>query len=238
MIAVIVPCYNEEKRLKVSAFQSFVQENTDYHFYFVDDGSIDDTYIILYDSFKHHPRATVLRTNINLGKGEAIRYAVKRIECEEFKRIAFIDADLEIPLSQLFELHKAFDLTPELLACLSTRNDSGLSSVSPVRRFGSSIIRKISSYLIGFKIPIRDTQCGCKMFSVNVLDVFDDPFISSWLFDIEIILRLRDNYDNEGNLIKQIPLHNLNTVDGKVNYDAIAVWKLVQQINKIHRCYN
>ncbi|PRP67006.1 glycosyltransferase [Nonlabens agnitus] len=238
MIAVIVPCYNEEKRLKVSAFKEFIKANGKYHFFFVDDGSTDETYQMLYDNFYEDSRSNIIKADFNLGKGEAIRFAISKIPHQSFHYLAFIDADLEIPLDQLIELEKAFYSIPDTIAGLSIRIEIGNKKSSLVRRVGSSMIRKISSKLIGFSVPIRDTQCGCKMFSVRILDVFKEPFISSWLFDIEIILRIRNKYDKEGQSIRQIPLRKLNSVDGKINYKAAAILKLTQQLNKIRRCYN
>jgi glycosyltransferase involved in cell wall biosynthesis len=45
--AIIVPCYNEEKRIKAPEFISFAQQQPDIKFYFVNDGSTDDTQKVL-----------------------------------------------------------------------------------------------------------------------------------------------------------------------------------------------
>ena len=36
------------------------------------------------------------------------------------------------------------------------------------------------------KLPIYDSQCGCKVFRKDwVCFAFIDPFLSTWLFDVE-----------------------------------------------------
>jgi len=44
---IIIPCYNEEKRLNVSAFINFIKKENNYHLCFVNDGSKDDTMTVL-----------------------------------------------------------------------------------------------------------------------------------------------------------------------------------------------
>ena len=43
MNAIVILCYNEDKRLEASPFVSFLAENPDVRFVFVDDGSTDRT---------------------------------------------------------------------------------------------------------------------------------------------------------------------------------------------------
>ena len=46
-IGVVIPCYNEEKRLKTKEFANFVSNNHGYHICFVNDGSKDKTLEVL-----------------------------------------------------------------------------------------------------------------------------------------------------------------------------------------------
>ena len=45
--AIIIPCYNEGKRLNKEVFLSFLANNKTYHLFFVDDGSTDNTFKVL-----------------------------------------------------------------------------------------------------------------------------------------------------------------------------------------------
>ena len=44
---IIIPCYNEEKRLNVQAFIDFIKTHDNYHLCFVNDGSKDNTLAVL-----------------------------------------------------------------------------------------------------------------------------------------------------------------------------------------------
>ena len=68
-------------------------------------------------------------------------------------------------------------------------------------RIGSTIVRYQHRHYLGrvmatfvslyLGIPVYDTQCGAKFFYVDfVQKVFVDPFVSRWLFDVEIFRRI------------------------------------------------
>ena len=46
-IGVVIPCYNEAKRLNIEMYNSFIKENDNFTFCFVNDGSQDDTLEII-----------------------------------------------------------------------------------------------------------------------------------------------------------------------------------------------
>jgi hypothetical protein len=49
-------------------------------------------------------------------------------------------------------------------------------------------------YLI-LRLPIEDTQCGAKVFRRNVVPVaYRNRFLSKWLFDVEIFIRLKKHF--------------------------------------------
>jgi hypothetical protein len=76
-----------------------------------------------------------------------------------------------------------------------------------------------ASFTLG--LPIYDTQCGAKLFrgSPLVRSLFQQPFTTRWLFDVEIIARLiqacrRDGLRTPANLIYEFPLQTWNDVAG------------------------
>jgi hypothetical protein len=50
--------------------------------------------------------------------------------------------------------------------------------------------------LVGFllKLECYDSQCGAKLFRKELINqLFGEPFISRWIFDIELFLRLKEH---------------------------------------------
>src|SRR5690606_10692608 len=59
------------------------------------------------------------------------------------------------------------------------------------------------------KIPIYDTQCGAKLIKSEICSLlFDKGFMSKWLFDIEIIFRLKNSMKSVDpeSFILEVPL--------------------------------
>ena len=46
-VAIIIPCYNEADRLDANKFTEYLLQNAHVHFYFIDDGSTDNTISII-----------------------------------------------------------------------------------------------------------------------------------------------------------------------------------------------
>ena len=192
-LSLIIPCYNEASRLPSSDFISFAEENPGYNICFVNDGSTDNTAELLAALVKQHPEnMSLISYAENKGKAEAVRTGINTILNSEQKTdyIGFWDADLSTPLC---EVRKFIDV-------LNTQYDIDIVVGSRWQHLGAKIQRKtfrglaakfvsiiISKYL---SIPIYDSQCGAKIFrSKDAILIFQDEFVSRWLFDVEIFKR-------------------------------------------------
>ena len=60
-----------------------------------------------------------------------------------------------------------------------------------MRRKAGQIFARCASAVIGF--PVVDTQCGAKLFRIDATTrgLFDKPFASRWIFDVEVLVRWR-----------------------------------------------
>ena len=70
-------------------------------------------------------------------------------------------------------------------------------------------------------LAIYDTQCGAKLFRVNsqLQEIFEKPFLSRWIFDVEIIarsiqIRKREDCDPVSSVICEHPLMSWFDVEG------------------------
>jgi len=90
------------------------------------------------------------------------------------------------------------------------------------------------------KLPIYDSQCGCKVFRKDwVCFAFIDPFLSTWLFDVEIFYRLINQFGREKfqSQIEEVPLKAwIDNNDSKVSiFYGIKVWFDLIKIYKHYR---
>ncbi len=189
---IVVPCFNEESRLPVARFEAFLAATPDVGFVFVDDGSTDATRERLRSLAKVAPdRVGVLSLDANQGKAEAVRRGVLEALCGDPSWIGFWDADLATPLAVILDFSKLLEARPELDIVMGAR----------VRLLGREIRRsalrhylgRLSATWIALTLGLRvyDTQCGAKLFrnGPRLGPLFREPFLSTWLFDVEILAR-------------------------------------------------
>lgn len=234
-LAIFIPCYNEEKRLQLEPFRQFIKENNlKMDFYFIDDGSTDDTYQLIKENLINNNNSFLIKLDQNLGKGNALRKAILQSKSKDYKFYAFIDADLDIPLNQLNILYTDINNT-EYLVAISKRNLSNNISFKKMRSISSVIMVFIANKIIAFNPKLNDTQCGCKLFKREVINsCFEKEFISEWLFDIEIFLRLRKSFSNPRKLIKEVPLENLGKSKNS-NFRISQNLKIIKQLYLINK---
>jgi len=190
---VVVPCYNEERRLDPPAFRRFARSTADVRFVFVNDGSTDGTAGVLRGLETSDPESfAACDLPHNSGKGEAVRQGFLAAFRAKPQYVAFWDADLATPLEIIPLFRDVLDRRPELLLVIGSRmRFLGHRLVrDPVRHFTSRVFSRVASWLLG--VRIHDTQCGAKMFraTAEVESLFADRFRTDWIFDVELFARL------------------------------------------------
>jgi glycosyltransferase involved in cell wall biosynthesis len=215
---LVIPCFNEEKRLDFIPFERAIAEGVS--FCFVNDGSTDKTDAVLHQFSDKHPRqAYVVSLEHNQGKAAAVREGM--LYCSGLEGYAYIgywDADLAAPLTELPRLQKVFQEKPDMRIVMASR----------VRLLGYNIQRKMLRHYIGrvfataasilLGISVYDTQCGAKLFRQDiVLDIFKAKLRTAWIFDVEVLLRatfVLGGKENIEQYINEVPLRSCFDVDG------------------------
>lgn len=202
-LSVIVPSYNEEKRIESSLrkiLKHLRKNYTHFEVLVVDDGSEDKTNEQLERLCKEFHELRTLSLPINKGKGKAVKEGVLLAQGE---LILFTDADNASPIEELDKLIEALDPHSDLVIGSRFLKGSNIEKKQPwyrvfIGRLGNKLIQ------IFFFQGIHDTQCGFKLFrSKAAKDIFKRQKINRWGFDVEtLFLAFLLNYK-----VKEIPIH-------------------------------
>lgn len=235
---IVIPCYNESKRLPQDTILHYAKSHPDTAFLFANDGSKDNTLDVLKLLCDKHENLHVLDIQPNGGKAEAVRkgtlHALLGLKPDY---VAFWDADLATPLNEI----------DHFVAWM----DKGYDIVTGLRlmRLGAKVHRKKMRHYLGrcfatcasmvLRLPVYDTQCGAKMFRSEVIEsLFTQPFITHWLFDVEIFARYARTYGNKNatEKIYELPLFQWEDVAGS-QLKSRDFFKAPLELMKIKRTY-
>jgi glycosyltransferase involved in cell wall biosynthesis len=215
-VCLVVPCYNEARRLPRAQFLAFLDAHPASALCFVDDGSGDGTRALLDGMRRERPdRIAVLAQPANGGKASAVRAGVLHAASEKMAGVVgYWDADLSTPLEECYRLMAALDADATCSVALASR----------VKRLGATIERRFTRHLLGrifatlatltLGLAVYDSQCGAKLFRAGVVpDLFSEPFVTRWLFDLELLVRLHRSGGRLGTAV-EIPIGVWREVGG------------------------
>jgi len=194
---IIIPCYNEEKRLDVKSFANFIAIENQYHLCFVNDGSKDDTIKVLKTLQEMNPlKISIVDLKKNGGKAEAVRSGAKYLYNRgDINYIGFIDADLSTDFKDFKDLLKTLRANTNLSFVFGSRAKEASEEIQKdgVRAFISKCINMLIVLILG--MDIKDTQCGAKVFEASIVPVmFNKRFFSRWLFDVEMFIKMKRHF--------------------------------------------
>ena len=220
--AIIIPCYNEFERLKPPVFLFFLKAHLQYSIFFVDDGSSDKTLSML-NSMKNENAGCihVIVNEKNIGKAESVRKAMlEAFNTGTYEYVAFMDADLSTPLDEMNKL-VINSITENKKAVFGSRLKRMGADIdrTPLRHIVGRFFATLIAWTTG--LPFYDTQCGAKVFQRAVVsEICKEPFMTRWLFDVEIIIRLKKLLGEEiYKTVSEYPLSIWKEVKGsKLNW--------------------
>lgn len=228
-LSVIVPAYNEEKRLPktLAEFDGYLKnQDYDYEILVVDDGSKDRTVRVAKSLIASIKNLKVTGYQKNQGKGYAVRFGM--LEAKGDFRL-FTDADNSTSIDQIEKIWPWFEKGYDIV--IGSRDVKGAVLDPPqpwLRQIilgeGFKLYRKIVMGLW----TIEDTQCGFKCFKAKAVeDIFPKCRINRFAFDPEILLLA----EKMGYKIKEIPVYWKNDLESKVKFNSMI--KMAQDIMKI-----
>ena len=236
---IVIPCYNEAKRIELHHFYDFIEREELFDFCFVNDGSRDNTAEVLREATRQHPGRLLLVDNAdNRGKAEAVRSGVLHVaSLQHYDTIGFLDADLATPLEELYLLAGVMNQHPEAIMTIGCR----------LKRLGATVQRKAYRHYMGrvfatvvsvlYNLPVYDTQCGAKLFKATIITTaFGTPFFSPWFFDVEMLLRIQKHYPDYTGRVHEVPLNTwIEKGDSRIKFSHLL--KLPKELYVIYRHY-
>lgn len=234
-IAIIIPCYNEEKRLMLEHVKA-ITEHSDIQLFFANDGSTDKTREVIDDICKKTKNCEAIHFEINEGKSITIYKAIQLLNAQNhFDYIGYFDADFSTPAQELLKMIGVIE-----------QEQPSFIFASRIKKLNAKIVRKVHRHFIGrtilslinFKhhLDIYDTQCGCKIFSKEMIkEGFKEPFLTTWLFDVEVFVRLKNkNLLSKGT---EFPITEWRDVEGS-KLKITHFYKIFKEIIILYTKYN
>lgn len=215
-LSVIVPAYNEEKRIipTLEALRAyFAHKDFSYEVIVVSGASTDRTVAVITEYAKTFPGLSVIDQPVNKGKGNAVKEGMLRARGQY--RL-FMDADNSVPIEYfdtfLPYFSQGYDVVIGSIEIAGAKIEEHAAWYRRMLgHWAKLLIRLLAIW------EIHDTQRGFKVFSVRAAeDVFPMQTLSGWGFDIEILVVAKTC----GYRIKEVPVVWTNAGDSKVGFGA------------------
>ena len=214
-LTIVIPAYNEERKIIDDlniVYDYFEKQNYVFEVIVVDDGSADNTYKVLCLNKSDFDNLKVISYEKNKGKGYAVKVGV--LEAKS-KFILFADAGTCVPYEDSEKgLNLLLQDSCEIAIGSRAHGDARILLEQPrYRRMGSMAFGVIARWLMNVN-PIKDTQCGFKLFKYKVAqDLFSKQKTDGFMFDIEMIL----NAKKQNYRIEEFPVEWSNDPDTRFN---------------------
>ncbi|MEM5835088.1 MAG: glycosyltransferase family 2 protein [Candidatus Aenigmatarchaeota archaeon] len=201
-LSVIIPAYNEEKRIRktlniyLPIFKKYYKNS--FEVIIITDGCKDKTPDIVKKFSKKYKFIKHINYQNRLGKGGAI---IEGFKVASGKIVGFLDADGSTSPKSIISLIKYLNKYDGVIASRWIKKSKVVKKQSLSRRIASRIFNFLVRFLFGFNF--KDTQCGAKFFRKKAIeDILPEIGLTDWAFDIDLLYRFsKRNYK-----IKEVPI--------------------------------
>jgi len=231
ILSVVVPAFNESGRLPpyLQSMQDYfgAWATTTYEVIVIDDGSSDRLCDLLAAARADWPQLKWIRHARNEGKGAAVRTGVL---AATGAHILFADADGATPIEEEWKLREAVDAGADV--AIGSRLVPG-TGIRRQRTWIRAALGRTFALLARalFRLHVRDTQCGFKMFRRDCArKLFALSHESGYVFDIEV-LALAQHF---GYRVTEVPVHWSEKSGSRMHLrrDARAILSGLQRVRQ------
>lgn len=182
-IAIVIPAFNEEKRISPFLHSVLEYANTNKlvtQVVIVDDGSSDRTAGIVSEFSAKNECVRLISNGNNRGKGFSVRRGVLAAEADA---ILYADADGATPITEMEPLLDALNSSAEI--AIGSRRSAKAERTGFRYAIGGVFYRVVNLLAVP---GIDDSQCGFKMFTREAAGkIFARSLEDGWAFDVEIL---------------------------------------------------
>lgn len=195
-LSIIIPAYNEEKRIgrTLSEYSKYFDsilktKKVDYELLIVINNTKDNTKKVVASYQKLNKRIRYLDLKQG-GKGYAVLMGFREALKGKNDLIGFVDADMATPPEAFYWLvQRVIDGADAAIADRTKKE----SKIVPEHTFRRVIVSRVFNFCVRSLLFIhhKDTQCGAKVFTREALkEIVNFLGTTNWAFDVEIIYEL------------------------------------------------
>jgi len=222
-LVIVVPCYNEEKRIgrTLEEYAGFFSIETE--ILVVINNTSDRTEEVVKSYQVKYPYIKYLNLKPG-GKGFAIMEGFKEaLKNTDNDLIGFVDADMSTSPKEFNKL--VDDYNGDGDGAIASRYIKG-SIIEPAQPFSRRLASRVFNIIVRamFLFKYSDTQCGAKVFQRYAIEeVIDKIGVTNWAFDIDLLY----NMHKVGFKIEEVPITWANDGDSKINLKKSSLQMLL-----------
>ena len=192
-LSIVIPARNEEKRISrtLESYAEYFQKlyGDDVEILVVANGCSDHTEDVVRRMAERYACIRLMVQPEKTGKGGAVRMGMK--ECNG-DLIGFFDADGATPPQSIRELIQHMGSADGIIGSRWVEGAVVSPRQSWMRRLASRMLNALFVRSL-FRLDVRDSQCGAKIFRRAVVqEILPAVKESSWAFDIELLCRAKN----------------------------------------------
>jgi len=225
---VVIPVFNEAENIERclrETHATMTQLGADFEIIVVDDGSNDETLSLAKVVAEEWENVRIIGYLENLGKGYALVEGAREVRGD---LVLILDADLEVhprQLALLYGVLVGFDAD----VVIGSKMHPSSTIDYPLKRRVLSIGYYVLVRIL-FRLPVRDTQTGLKLYKAEVLRrVAGRLLVKRFAFDLEALVNVRrlgyQMAEAPVVVTRERPFPRVGGADAYgVAWDTLAVW--------------
>ncbi|MBI2106961.1 glycosyltransferase family 2 protein [Candidatus Woesearchaeota archaeon] len=199
-LSIIIPAYNEEKRITqtLKEFLSYLKGKINFEILVVVNGCTDNTVGVVSQIAKKNKEIKYVDIGKVASKGAAVIEGFKIADAE---LIGFVDADLATGPDAFYDLVKNIEDYDGVIASRWIKG-AKMEHKQPITRIIAGRTFNLMVNLF-FNLKVKDTQCGAKLFKKNAIKTILPSMgkTTGWAFDVNLLYAIKRN----GFKIQEIP---------------------------------